>query len=75
MFDKVKEILAKELRISPDKITAESDIKADLGADSIHILQLLMTLEEDYGIVIPDEKLADFVTVSDIVDYLDKIQK
>lgn len=75
MFEKVKEILAKELRISPEKITLESKIKADLGADSIHILQILMTMEEDYGIVIPDEKLGTFDTVGDIVNYLDSLGK
>ncbi|MBO5306118.1 MAG: hypothetical protein J6B12_05085 [Clostridia bacterium] len=46
-------------------------MKDDLGADSIAILQLLMTIEEDYGIVIPDEKLATFDTVGDVVAYLD----
>ena len=49
----------------------QSLIKDDLGADSVDILQLLMTLEEEHGIVIPDEKLAKFVTVGDIVEYLE----
>ena len=43
----------------------------DLGADSLNILQLLMKIEDDYGIVIPDEKLAHFETVGDVVAYLD----
>ena len=50
----------------------ESDIKKDLGADSLDILQLLMRMEDDYGIVIPDQELAQFRYVSDVVAFLDK---
>ena len=73
MFEQVKEILVKQLRIkNPDQVTPQSNIKEDLGADSLDILQLLMTIEEDYGIQIPDEELAEFTVVQDIVDYLDR---
>lgn len=74
MFEEVKAILAKQLKCDEAKITPDSDIKADLGADSLDILQLLMTLEEEKGIVIPDEALAGFEKVSDIVDYLENKQ-
>ncbi len=72
MFEKVQAILARQLRIDADKITPQSDIKRDLGADSVDILQLLMKVEDMYGIVIPDEALAKFVTVQDVVSYLEK---
>ncbi len=71
MFEEVKKILAKQLRISEDQITLESRIFEDLKADSLNIMMLLMTIEEDYGIVIPDEKLTSFKTVGDVVKYLD----
>lgn len=71
MFEAVKAILAKQLRISESEIEMTSKIKDDLGADSIAILQLLMTIEEEHGIVIPDEELATFNTVGDVVAYLD----
>ena len=71
MFEAIREALAKQLRIAPAKITLSSRIKDDLGADSLDILQLLMTVEEDFGIGIPDEKLATFSTVGDVVAYLD----
>lgn len=72
MFPEVQKILARQLRISdPEKIRPESKIKKDLGADSIDILQLLMKIEDDYGIVIPDEKLATFDTVADVVNFLE----
>ena len=72
MFDKVQAILAKQLRLDPAKITPQSLIKKDLGADSLDILQLLMRIEDQYGIVIPDQALAKFETVSDVVSYLEK---
>ena len=71
MFEAVQSILAKQLRIDKSKITPQSNIQRDLGADSLSILQLLMRIEDDYGIVIPDEELATFVTVADVVRYLD----
>ncbi len=71
MFDEVQKILAKQLRIDPSKVQLSSRIKEDLGADSLNILQLLMKIEDDYGIVIPDEKLAAFETVQDVITYLD----
>ena len=72
MFDKVQAILARQLRLEPERITPESHIKRDLGADSVDILQLLMKVEDMYGIVIPDEALAQFETVQDVVTYLEK---
>ncbi len=75
MFEKVQAILAKQLRKDPSIITRESKIKRDLGADSIDILQLLMKVEDQYGIVIPDMALATFETVGDVVAYLEKQEK
>ena len=73
MFEKVRDLLAKQLKLKPEKITMESTISGDLEADSIDILELLRTLEEENGIVIPDEKLAGFKTVGDIVRYLESL--
>lgn len=75
MFEKVRKLIALQLKIPEDKITMESRIKDDLGADSVDILQLLMTLEDEHGIEIPDEKLVRFNTVGDIVEYLDSVCK
>ena len=71
MFEEVQKILARQLRIEPSAVQMSSRIKEDLGADSLNILQLLMKIEDDYGIVIPDEQLAHFDTVADVVTYLD----
>ena len=76
MFEKVQAILAKQLRIDdPSKIKRESLISKDLGADSLDILQLLMKIEDEYGIVIPDETLAKFQTVGDVVAFLESQEK
>ena len=71
MFDKVKDILAEQLRLDPDRITADAEIIADLGAYSLDVLQLLMTIEDEYGVKIPDEELENFRTVGDIVEYVE----
>ena len=73
-FDDVKAILAKQLRRDPGTITMDAEIKKDLGADSLDILQLLMRVEDDFGIVIPDQELAGFKKVSDIMAFLEKQQ-
>ena len=75
MFEQVKAALAKQLRISEDKIEPSSKIKDDLGADSLDVLELLMDLEENFGITIPDEELGRFETVQDIVSFLEKVKK
>ena len=72
LFNEVRKVLAKQLRKPEDIIKPESKIIDDLGADSLNILMLLMTIEEDFGIKVPDEKLADFQTVGDVVSYLEK---
>ena len=76
MFEKVKKILEKQLRLKGGvEVTPESRIKEDLGADSLDVLQLLMAIEDEYGVEVPDEKLAEFSTVGDVVKYLEPLKK
>ena len=75
MYEEVKTILARQLRIAPERVTLDAQIKKDLGADSVDILQLLMRLEDDYGVVIPDQELAKFETVGDVVNFLNNLPK
>ncbi|MBO4424136.1 MAG: acyl carrier protein [Spirochaetales bacterium] len=72
LFNEVRKVLAKQLRKPEDIIKPESKIIDDLGADSLNILMLLMTIEEDFGIKVPDEELAVFKTVGDVVSFLEK---
>ncbi len=72
MFEKVKAILVEQLSVDENIVTPDARISDDLGADSLDVMELLMTLEDEYGIFIPDEELASFETVSDIVTYMEK---
>lgn len=75
MFEKVANRLAEQLNISVDKIKPESKIAEDLGADSLDRVELLMGLEDEYGITIPDEDVEKIVTVQDVVDILGPLVK
>ena len=75
IIDKVKELVAEQLGISKDTITAESNIIEDLGADSLAVIEMLMTLEEEYGITIPDEKISQIKTIGQIVELIEECQK
>lgn len=74
-FDKVKEIIIETLNCAKDSITLEASLMEDLGADSLDAVELNMALEEAFGISIPDEALAEFKTVEDIVKYIDNEAK
>lgn len=75
MFEKVQAMLAEQLDISADKITLESEVVKDLGADSLDVVELLMQLEEEFGITLPDSEMENIKTVQDIVDMMEKLQK
>ncbi len=70
-FDKVKEIIVDTLNCDEDAVTLEATLNDDLGADSLDAVELNMALEEAFEISIPDEELANFKTVNDIVTYID----
>ena len=75
VFEKVAEVIAGQLGVAKEKITKESNILEDLGADSLDIIEMLMTLEEEYGITIPDEKINQAKTVGGICDLIDECRK
>ncbi len=75
VIDKVKELVAEQLGISKDTIKAESNIIEDLGADSLDVIEMLMTLEDEYGITIPDDKISQIKTIGQIVDLIEECQK
>ncbi len=68
--DKVKEIIAKELEVDAKQLTAEAKFIEDLGADSLDIVELVMALEEEFGLDIPDEDADKLKTVGDAMKYL-----
>lgn len=72
MIEKVKELVAEQLGISKDIVTAESNIIEDLGADSLDVIEMLMTLEEEFGISIPDDKINQIKTVGQIIELIEQ---
>ena len=75
MYEKVCKMLAQQLNIEVDKIKPESEVVKDLGADSLDVVALMMTLEDDYEVTLPEGEVEGIKTVQDIVDMLSKIEK
>ncbi|KUK34848.1 MAG: Acyl carrier protein [Caldanaerobacter subterraneus] len=74
IFEKVRDIVAEQLGIDPEEITMESSFIDDLGADSLDIVELIMALEEEFDIEIPDEDAEKIKTVGDVVEYLSNLE-
>ena len=72
MMDKIKEVLAKQLRIPKDDIKDDASIMEELGADSLDVVEMLMALEAKFNIIIPDEDVTSLKTVKDIALYLEQ---
>ena len=72
---KVIEILAKQLRVEKEKVTLNTNIAADLGADSLDLVEILMSLEDEFNVSIPDEAIPGIVTVGDLVKFIDNQKK
>ena len=75
IFDKLKEIVADQLDVDADKVTMDSNITEDLGADSLDTVDLVMSIEEVFDIEIPDEAVEKIKTVGDIVNYIEANQE
>ena len=75
MYEKVSKMLAEQLGIAPEKITPDAEIIKDLGADSLDVVELMMSLEDEYGITLPEAEVEGAKTVQDVVNMLEKIEK
>ena len=71
MFDRVVEIIANQLQIDVDMIDGSCKVMEDLGADSLDVVEMLMAMEESFGITIPDEDIEELITVNDVVAYIE----
>ncbi len=69
--DKVKELIAQQLNKSVDEITEDKDIVKDLGADSLDVVEMLMSLEEEFNVTVPEEDAVNIKTVGDIVNVIE----
>ena len=75
MFEKVSKMLAEQLNVPVESIKPECEVVKDLGADSLDVVELMMALEDEYGITLPEGEVEGVKTVQDIVDMMNKIAK
>ncbi len=71
VLEKVKAILAEQFDVEEDKITADTDLQEDLGADSLDVVDLLMSIEPEYEVEVPDEEIENIKTVGSLVSYIE----
>lgn len=72
VFERIRQILCDQLDLEEEKVTMESDIMEDLEADSLDVVDLVMTIEDEYGMEVPDDQIEKFRTVGDIVRFIDE---
>ena len=72
IFDKLKELVVDQLGVEEDEVTMEATMQDDLGADSLDLVDLVMSVEEEFGVKVADEDLENIKTVGDIVNYIEE---
>ena len=75
VFEKIKKMLAAQINVAEDLIKPESDIINDLGADSLDVVEMLMAVEAEFNVTIPDEVAMEMKTIQDVVNFIEKEQK
>ena len=71
VLDKIKSILSSQFGIDEDQITENTDVVNDLGADSLDVVEMMMSVEDEFGLMIEDEEMAEMKTVGDVVNYIE----
>jgi acyl carrier protein len=71
VFDKVKELIVEQLDVDPETVTMDTDFMKDLEADSLDAVEIILGVEDEYGLEIPDEVAENFTNVGDIVRYIE----
>jgi len=74
MFEQVQDVIAEELDVAKEDITMDASILDDLGADSLDVVELIMSLEEAFDIEVSDEKAQSLKTVRDVIEYIESVQ-
>ena len=72
MLEKIMELLAKQLRIDVNTLSPDTNIIEDLGADSLDVVEMLMAIEEHFGISVSDEEAIPLKTISDVADFIER---
>ena len=72
VFERVREIICSQLDLDEDRVTMDSDILEDFEADILDLVDLVMSLEDEFGIEVPDDQVENFHTVGDVVRYIEE---
>ncbi len=75
LFDKIREIIVEQLAVEPEEISLDTNLIKDLSADSLDAVEIIMAIEDEYNIEIPDEVAEEFKTVGDIVRYVEEVKE
>lgn len=72
VFEHIREIICDQLDLEEDKVTMDSDIIEDFEADSLDVVDLVMSIEDEFGLEVPDDQIENFRTVGDVVRYIEE---
>ena len=72
VFERIREIICDQLDLEEDKVTMDSDIMEDFAADSLDVVDLVMSIEDEFGLEVPDDQIENFRTVGDVVRYIEE---
>ena len=72
VFERIREIICDQLDLVEDKVTMDSDIMEDFEADSLDVVDLVMSIEDEFGLEVPDDQIENFRTVGDVVRYIEE---
>ena len=72
VFERIREIICDRLDLEEDKVTMDSDIMEDFEADSLDVVDLVMSIEDEFGLEVPDDQIENFRTVGDVVRYIEE---
>ena len=72
VFERIREIICDQLDLEEDKVTMDSDIMEDFEADSLDVVDLVMFIEDEFGLEVPDDQIENFRTVGDVVRYIEE---
>lgn len=74
VFEKIRAILCEQLDIEEDQVTMDSNIAEDLGADSLDVVDLIMSIEDEFELEVPDDQVENIKTVGDVVNYIENMK-
>lgn len=72
IFEKIKEIICEQLEVDEKKVTMESSLIDDLGADSLDLIDLVMSIEDEYDVEVPDDMIENIKTIGDVVKFIEE---